>query len=223
MPRGEESDPALFIGIRPAIIASREPRFNRLPDRRCGPRIPGPGATITRVVPETIGYVALGSNVGDRRANLELGLAGMVERSLVPTRRSSIWASEPVGASTPEWFFNMVVQIRSPRTALEVLDVLLDIERAAGRIRTAVRNAPRTLDLDLLVLGDATVASERLTLPHPRMWQRRFVLAPLAEIDPDVVNPGTGKTVLQSLRELDDAFEVRRLPGAVAAPAARPL
>jgi len=184
---------------------------------------PAPGATITRVVRETVGYVALGSNVGDRRANLALGLAGMVERSLAPTRRSSIWASEPVGASTPEWFLNMVVQIRSSKSALEVLDGLLDIERAAGRIRTAVRNAPRTLDLDLLTLGDATVASERLTLPHPRMWQRRFVLAPLAEIDPDLVNPGTGKTVLQSLRELGDTFEVRRLPGAVAAPDSGPL
>jgi 2-amino-4-hydroxy-6-hydroxymethyldihydropteridine diphosphokinase len=174
-------------------------------------------------VREVIGYVALGSNVGDRRANLALGLAGMAERALAPTLRSSIWESEPVGTTAPAWFLNMVVRIRSSKTALDVLDDLLDIERVAGRTRTATRNAPRTLDLDLLTLGDSIVASERLTLPHPRMWQRRFVLAPLAEIDPDLVNPGNGKTVLQALRELDDAFEVRKLAGAVAVPSARPL
>lgn len=172
---------------------------------------------------EVIGYVALGSNVGDRRANLELGLAGMAERALAPTLRSSIWECEPVGTPTPAWFLNMVVRIGSSKTAIEVLDDLLEVERIAGRTRTAPRNAPRTLDLDLLILGDSTVASERLTLPHPRMWERRFVLAPLAEIDPGLVNRGNGKTVLQCLRELDDAFEVRRLPGPVAVRAARPL
>jgi 2-amino-4-hydroxy-6-hydroxymethyldihydropteridine diphosphokinase len=171
-----------------------------------------------------IGYVALGSNVGDRRANLDLGLAGMADLEPAPTRRSSVWETEPVGTAAPRdvpWFLNRVIQIRTTRPPFEVLEVLLEIERAAGRVPSP-RNAPRTLDLDLLVLGDARIRDSRLTLPHPRMWSRRFVLAPLAEIDPALRNPDTGKSVEETLGGLSVLPEVRRL-GEVAAFAAGPV
>ena len=170
---------------------------------------------------QAIGYVALGSNVGDRRDNLRLGLKGMAKRGLAPTRHSSVWETEPVGTSDGAWFLNMVVRVRTAMPPADVLEILLDVERHAGRTRST-RNAPRTLDLDLLLLGDERIRTPRLTLPHPRMWARRFVLAPLAEIDPGLRDPSTGKTVEETLERLDVSAEVRRL-GDVAASASGPL
>jgi len=160
-------------------------------------------------VSDVVGYVALGANVGDREANLRAGLAGMADGGIAPVRRSSVWETEPVGTPEPLWFLNMVVQIRSSRTPLEILETLLEVERCVGRTRNGVRNAPRVLDLDLLTLGDARVESARLTLPHPRMWERRFVLCPLAEISPGLRDPATGRTVREILDRIDDGFEVR--------------
>jgi 2-amino-4-hydroxy-6-hydroxymethyldihydropteridine diphosphokinase len=160
-------------------------------------------------VSDVVGYVALGTNVGDREANLRAGIAGMADLGIAPARRSSVWETEPVGTLEPQWFLNMVVRIRSSRTPLEVLETLLEVERRVGRTRNGVRNAPRVLDLDLLMLGDARVESARLTLPHPRMWERRFVLCPLAEIAPGLRDPATGRTVREILDRIDDGFEVR--------------
>jgi 2-amino-4-hydroxy-6-hydroxymethyldihydropteridine diphosphokinase len=170
----------------------------------------------------SVGYVALGSNLGDRRAYLELALAHMVEMGIAPERRSSVWETEPVETLETTWFLNMVVRIRSSLRPMAVLNTLLEIERKAGRVRNARRNASRTIDLDLLVLGTARVSDPRLTLPHPRMWERRFVLAPLAEIDPDFRHPETGKSVREALDELDGGDGIRRL-GGIAALAERPL
>ena len=175
------------------------------------------------MVSDVVGYVALGANIGDREANLEAGLAGMTDLGLPPTRRSSIWETEPVGTAEPQWFLNMAVQVRTSRAPIEVLETLLEIERRVGRTRSGMRNAPRVLDLDLLALGNARVESSRLTLPHPRMWERRFVLAPLAEIAPGLRDPATGRTVRQTLERLPDDPAVRPLRNdcatAVAGPA----
>jgi 2-amino-4-hydroxy-6-hydroxymethyldihydropteridine diphosphokinase len=160
-------------------------------------------------VSDAVGYVALGSNVGDREAHLRAGIAGMADLGIAPTRRSSVWETEPVGTPETAWFLNMVVAIRSSRTPLEVLEILLEVERRVGRVRSEVRNAPRVLDLDLLMLGDARIESAPLTLPHPRMWERRFVLCPLAEIAPELRDPATGRTVREILDRIDDGFEVR--------------
>jgi 2-amino-4-hydroxy-6-hydroxymethyldihydropteridine diphosphokinase len=101
-----------------------------------------------------------------------------------------------------------------------VLETLLVVERRVGRTRPGARNAPRVLDLDLLTLGDARVDGPRLTLPHPRMWERRFVLSPLAEIAPGLRDPATGRTAREILDRLEDGFEVRRVPAAaIAGPA----
>jgi 2-amino-4-hydroxy-6-hydroxymethyldihydropteridine diphosphokinase len=155
-------------------------------------------------------YIALGTNLGDLGRNLLAGLHGLRRFDLDPAAVSSVWETEPVDAPTGEWFWNMVVMVRSDRRPLDLLEVLLRIEHDHGRIRRA-RNEPRTLDLDLLMMGDLVVSDGRLSLPHPRMWQRRFVLEPLSEIAPLLRNPLTGRTVRQELSEIGDGFRVRKL------------
>jgi 2-amino-4-hydroxy-6-hydroxymethyldihydropteridine diphosphokinase len=160
------------------------------------------------------GYVALGSNLGDRESHLALGLRRLADRGLAATAVSSVWETEPVDSPSPAWFLNMAVEVHTELTPFDVLAVLQAVEREAGRVRD-VRNGPRTLDLDLLLLGRLEVDDARLRLPHPRMWQRAFVLAPLAEIAPDLVNPRTGRTVVEERDALDGDSRIRRL-GALA-------
>jgi len=147
------------------------------------------------------GYIALGSNIGDRRAHLQAGLDGLRLAVSRLTAISSVWETEPVDIRDPGLFWNMVVEIETSERPHAVLDTLLDIERDAGRVRSRP-NAPRTLDLDLLVLGGLLVNDERLTLPHCRMWERSFVLAPLNEIAPRLRNPRTGRTVADELARI---------------------
>lgn len=155
-------------------------------------------------------YIALGTNLGDRRRNLEAGLAGLRRAGCEPLACSSIWETEPVDSPGAPWFWNMAVQLRTRQRPLPLLDTLLRVERAAGRIRS-VANAPRVLDLDLLLIGELRLAHPRLQLPHPRMWQRSFVLEPLAEIAPELRNPLSGRTVAEERRRLDAPTAVRRL------------
>ena len=167
------------------------------------------------------GFVALGSNLGDRRRALVAGLDGLRAAGLEPAARSSVWETEPVDAPGSRWFWNMVVELRTELGPFELLERLLDIERAAGRTRGA-RNAPRTLDLDLLLLGDLVVRHPRLTLPHPRMWQRRFVLEPLCEIAPGLIRAETGRTALEERERLRGTGKVERL-GPLAWPEEHPV
>jgi len=155
-------------------------------------------------------YIALGTNLGDLGANLRAGLDGMRNAGLHPAAVSSVWETEPVDTQFPQWFWNMAVMTRSDRPPLELMDLLLAIERANGRHRS-VPNAPRTLDLDLLLVGELRIDDERIRLPHPRMWERRFVLEPLAEIAPQLRNPLTGRTVGEERLRIRSRGEVRRL------------
>jgi 2-amino-4-hydroxy-6-hydroxymethyldihydropteridine diphosphokinase len=155
-------------------------------------------------------YVGLGSNLGHERANLRAGLDDLVRHGLPLRALSSVWETEPVGTPHPAPFLNMVLGTRTEIAPLELLDLLLETERRAGRVR-GERNGPRVLDLDLLLMGDLQLNESRLRIPHPRMWQRRFVLEPLAEIAPDLVNPTTGRTVAEECRRLGPRPRVRRL------------
>jgi 2-amino-4-hydroxy-6-hydroxymethyldihydropteridine diphosphokinase len=135
-----------------------------------------------------IAYVALGGNVGDPA----LALRQAVERiAQLPgtsvTRRSSLYRTAPVDSTGPD-YINAVAEISTSLSAPELLEQLQAIERAAGRERP-YRNAPRTLDLDVLLYGSARIDSARLQVPHPRMNERAFVLVPLAEIAPHLVPP----------------------------------
>lgn len=159
-------------------------------------------------------YIALGSNLGDRAASLRAGLQGLAERDLPVLAESSVWETEAVDSPEPLAFLNMVVRAETTLGPLALLDRMRAVERARGRVDSA-RNAPRVLDLDLLLLGDLRCDGPRLTLPHPRMWERRFVLAPLAEIAPALRDARTGCTVTEAIRRLDGGSWARRL-GALA-------
>jgi 2-amino-4-hydroxy-6-hydroxymethyldihydropteridine diphosphokinase len=155
-------------------------------------------------------YIGLGTNLGDLSANLRAGLNALRQADLDPEALSSVWETEPIDSPAPLWFWNMAAMVRCDLQPVELLDMLLAIERENGRVREE-RNEPRTLDLDLLAMGDVVLASERLVLPHPRMWGRKFVLEPLCEIAPELRNPLTGLTVREQLRVIEDEYEVRKL------------
>ena len=141
----------------------------------------------------SVAYVALGSNLGDRLATLRraverLGEIGRVEAA------ASVWDTEPVGYVDQPRYLDAVVRLRTTLGPEEMLARLLAIEHDLGRVRS-FPNAPRTLDLDLLLHGDAVRSTTFLTLPHPRLHLRAFVLEPLAEIAPDLVVPVVGERV----------------------------
>lgn len=168
-----------------------------------------------------VGYVAIGSNLGDRWAHLRFGIEALKGAGLEPLVLSSVWETEPIGCRDPLWFLNMAVKLDTSLAPLRLLDSLQEIEAAAGRVERAP-NAPRTLDLDLLLLGDLEMHDGRLELPHPRMWQRGFVLEPLAEIAPEVRNRASGRTVAEERSRLSGAGVLHRI-GPLAPLGAQPL
>jgi len=155
-------------------------------------------------------YVSLGSNLGDRGGNLLLAVRGMMEAALPVTRLSSIYETEPVGDVAQAPFLNMVAEVGKPLPPAEqMLARLLRIEWLLGRTRD-VKDGPRTIDLDLLLYADTVNRTEFLTLPHPRMHERRFVLEPLAEIAPRTVHPVLKCTAKELLEKLNDQSAVKR-------------
>jgi 2-amino-4-hydroxy-6-hydroxymethyldihydropteridine diphosphokinase len=140
--------------------------------------------------------IALGANLGDRRAHLEFAVDHL--RPLVSNLRASAFIeSEPVDVSEPQPpYLNGVVVGETTIPARELLNALMAIERQLGRTRLTPR-APRTLDLDLILYGDAVIDEPDLKVPHPRFRQRAFVLDPLNEVAPDLIDPVTGKTIQQ--------------------------
>ena len=141
-------------------------------------------------------YIGLGSNLGDRRAYLDRALAELGRRPGVEmTRISSVYETAPVGGPAGQGpYLNASAELRTELTPEALLDVLLEVERGLGRVR-AERDGPRTIDLDLLLYGDVVRQDPRLTLPHPRLHQRLFVLQPLAEIAPGLVHPLLRRTI----------------------------
>jgi 2-amino-4-hydroxy-6-hydroxymethyldihydropteridine diphosphokinase len=145
--------------------------------------------------------IALGSNVGNRVAHLQFAL-GRLRAVLSDLRSSSLHDTTPVGAPPVPRFLNAAVTGLTDRPVRPCLTELLAIERERGRLRPH-HNAPRTLDLDLVLFGDAVVEEPGLVVPHPRFRERRFVLEPLAEIAGDWVDPVTGLTIDELLLRLD--------------------
>jgi 2-amino-4-hydroxy-6-hydroxymethyldihydropteridine diphosphokinase len=136
------------------------------------------------------GYLGLGSNVGDRAAHLRAAIELLGERGVEVESVSSTYETEPVGEvlDQPD-FLNAAIRIRTQLEPESLLDACKAVEAERGRRLDAPRHSPRALDIDLLLLGDLELQTERLTLPHPEVRSRRFVLVPLLELDPDLALP----------------------------------
>jgi 2-amino-4-hydroxy-6-hydroxymethyldihydropteridine diphosphokinase len=157
-----------------------------------------------------LGYLGLGSNVGDRRANLQAAVELLWAHGVTVLASSSVYETEPVGEITDQRpFLNACVRVETDLDPEALLDACKAVERALGRElgEGYVRHGPRPIDVDLLLLGDAAYESHRLTLPHREVTARRFVLIPLLELDPDLRVPGHGRAQ-DALRE--DGEWVRR-------------
>jgi 2-amino-4-hydroxy-6-hydroxymethyldihydropteridine diphosphokinase len=137
-----------------------------------------------------VGYLGLGSNVGDRAAHLRAAIAMLGERGVEVEAVSSAYETEPVGElpDQPD-FLNAAIRIRTELEPGELLDICKQVEAERGRVPGAPRHSPRPVDVDLVLLGDLELSTDRLTLPHPEVTSRRFVLAPLLELDPDLTLP----------------------------------
>lgn len=144
-------------------------------------------------------YLGLGSNLGDRYANLRSAVEQLTAPDLRLLRLSGLYETEPIGLRDQAWFLNQVAEFETDLMPLQLLRRAQKVERALGRRRT-VRNGPRTLDVDILLFGSAVVDCDDLTVPHPRYHERRFVLAPLAELNPALRDPRTHQSVAQLLQ-----------------------
>jgi 2-amino-4-hydroxy-6-hydroxymethyldihydropteridine diphosphokinase len=146
-------------------------------------------------------YLGLGSNIGDREAMIESALAALNAADLRLTRVSSLYETEPIGFRNQGWFLNCVAEFETYLLPKQLLYRMQKVELGMGRVRS-VKNGPRTIDIDILLFGGAVIKTEELEIPHPRYRERRFTLAPLAELNPSMRDPVTGQTMAEMLAAL---------------------
>jgi len=160
-----------------------------------GLRNPDTNCTVHKLV-----YLSLGSNLGDRSANLQEAITRLSSLGKV-VEVSSFYETEPVELLAQPWFLNCAVKLNTEKMPRQLLSGILEIEKKMGR-RREQKKGPRNIDIDILLFGNSTVETQGLTIPHPAMHERRFVLEPLTEIAPEARHPGLKSTV----RELRDAL-----------------
>jgi 2-amino-4-hydroxy-6-hydroxymethyldihydropteridine diphosphokinase len=157
--------------------------------------------------PRTRAGIGLGANMGDKEGQIRAALdalSRLSETRLLAVSR--LYRTAPVGVTDQDWFLNAALTVETGLGVRELLAALLGIERDLGRVRT-LRWGPRKIDLDILFFGDRVIDEDDLVIPHPRMHERRFVLAPLAEVAPDWVHPRLGRTINDLLAGLPDDEE----------------
>ncbi len=150
---------------------------------------------------EHIVYLGLGSNLGQRARSLEKSVERIAELARVE-KKSSIYETEPWGLKEQPNFLNQVVKARTRLAPLELLSALKDIEKTMGR-KKSVKNGPRLIDLDILFYDDLVMKTDSLTIPHPLLTQRAFVLVPLNEIAPDHLHPVEGRKIREFYKSID--------------------
>jgi len=159
-------------------------------------------------------FLSIGSNLGDRKKNLESVAELLGKKGIKVIKSSRIYQTEPVGFKDQEWFFNQVLEIETELEPHKLLAICQDIEKEIGRVKT-FRWGPRVIDIDILLCGDLKINDDSLTIPHPRIFERKFVLLPLVEIAPDFeIVTGTGavkKTIKELLNACGDTAIVRPL------------
>ena len=143
-------------------------------------------------------YLALGSNLGDREQHLDNAIEALATRSIEVVRKSSIYETAPMLLEDQPWFLNQVLEIKTSLFPRQLLHATQDVEHQLGRKRT-IANGPRVIDLDILLYGRVIMSSGELTIPHPRLAERRFVLEPLAELVPRLRHPVSKRTMLDLL------------------------
>lgn len=158
-----------------------------------------------------IAYVALGSNMGDRLEFLRRGRAELGNLGVRVQASSAVYCTEPVGGPQEQQdYYNAVLQIEVDCSAPELLQICQAVEQASGRVRRE-RWGPRTLDVDILLFGTQHIATKALQVPHPRMFERRFVLEPLAQIAPFLVPPGCTEDIAATLQRLPETPKVGKV------------
>jgi 2-amino-4-hydroxy-6-hydroxymethyldihydropteridine diphosphokinase len=153
-------------------------------------------------------YLSLGSNLGDRAGHIEHALQLLSGEDVQVMRRSGPYETAPRDYTEQPWFLNMVAEIETSLSPLELLRRAAQVENQLGRQRL-VDKGPRTIDIDIILFGDLVLDTPPLTIPHPRMHERRFVLEPLAEIAPDVRHPVLDRSAMEMLNDVQDQI-VRR-------------
>lgn len=158
-----------------------------------------------------ITYLGLGSNLGDRRRNIEDAIKLMAQRKDIKVREvSSLYETEPVGYENQRWFINGVLKVETTLKPRELLEALKEIEEALNRKRD-LRWGPRTVDLDILLYDDKKIEAQDFVIPHPEMHRRAFVLVPLAEIAPDLIHSVMGRSISELLADLPQTKVVKRI------------
>jgi 2-amino-4-hydroxy-6-hydroxymethyldihydropteridine diphosphokinase len=160
--------------------------------------------------PGTLVYLSLGSNLGDRSAILRTGIEALANAGVRVKKVSFFYETEPVDFLDQPWFLNCVVEAETILAPLDLLHVLRGIESSIGSKKEFAKG-PRLLDMDILLYGNQTIGSPELQIPHPRMLQRKFVLAPLAEIAPSLKHSSWDKTAAEFLAASSDHSKIRKL------------
>jgi len=156
-------------------------------------------------------YLSLGSNVGDRAAQLREAQTRLRREGRI-IAESSLYETEPVEFTDQPWFLNCAVALETTTSPQELIEAILAIEKDMGRQRLQ-NKGPRTIDIDILLFGDTVLDSTQLTIPHPAMLHRRFVLEPLTEIAPNLLHPVLKKTIRELLDALPQGQVVRKVDG----------
>lgn len=162
-------------------------------------------------LPGHIAYLGLGSNIGDRKKNLEKAISELsLHKGIRVMACSSLYETEPVGYKDQGWFINQAVEIETSILPVDLLNITQGIEKKLGRKR-GIRWGPRQIDIDILIYDKLSIKTEKLIIPHPRLHERRFVLIPLAEIAPTLTHPSMGKDIEAILIDTPDNNLVKRI------------